>query len=152
MSVMNPQSSAKLRGLRLVLNPTTYDWFKISDLLASVGMRQRKVSQLRRAVLTSSDVIVAYLGKELVGFGRMISDRTYYGTIWDVAVREELQRQGIGTHILSRLLQRAKKRKLYMVGLFTAIQNRAFYENLGFKFFDDVHAMTSLNWEGSAAL
>jgi ribosomal protein S18 acetylase RimI-like enzyme len=99
---------------------------------------------MRRAVSASSDVVVAYYDDELVGFGRMISDCTYYGTIWDVAVHPDRQRAGIGTQILTSLLCRAKRRKLYMVGLFTASHNRAFYENLGFTFFDDVHAMTCL--------
>ena len=141
---------AKVRGLRLVLNPPHYDWASISDLMDSVGMRQRKLCQLRRAVRASSDVVVAYLGNQLVGFGRMISDCTYYGTIWDVAVRVRSQGQGIGTCIMRRLLQRARQRKLYMLGLFTAAHSRAFYERLGFTFFDDVHAMTSLSGEAPA--
>jgi len=97
---------------------------------------------MRRAITASSDIAVAYLGDELVGFGRMISDLTYYGTIWDVAVREDLQGLGIGNQIMKLLLSKAKKSRLYMVGLVTSSDNKTFYEQLGFEFLEDVHAMT----------
>ncbi len=138
---MNANNGSDFSGLRFVRNPARYDWMKISELLASVGMRRRATGHLRRAVRASSDVVVVYRGVEVVGFGRMISDETYYGTIWDVAVRKEVQRRGIGARIMRLLLERAKRRKLYMVGLFTASHNRAFYESLGFRFLQEVHAM-----------
>jgi ribosomal protein S18 acetylase RimI-like enzyme len=131
------------RRLRLTLNPQELDFKAISRLMAIVGMRERKPSQMRRAVAASSDVVVAYFGDELVGFGRMISDQTYYGTIWDVAVTPEMQGRRIGSRIIAKLLQRARSRKLTMVGLFTASHNRDFYERLGFTHFDDIHAMTT---------
>jgi ribosomal protein S18 acetylase RimI-like enzyme len=141
---MKSNSNRGPKRLRLILNPTELDLAHVSTLLESVGMQPRKVRQMERAVAASSDVVAAYLDEELVGFGRMISDCVYYGTIWDVAVQPDIQRAGIGTKILNLLLRRAKQRKLYMVGLFTASHNRPFYERLGFEFFDDVHAMTCL--------
>jgi ribosomal protein S18 acetylase RimI-like enzyme len=77
----------------------------------------------------------------------MISDHVYYGTIWDVAVRPDMQGTGIGSRIVALLLRRARRRKLYMIGLFTAAHNRSFYERMGFSFLDDVHAMTCV-WPG----
>jgi hypothetical protein len=50
---MNSKYSSDIRSLRLMLNPAKYNWIAISDLLASVGMRQRKVPQMRRAVFAS---------------------------------------------------------------------------------------------------
>jgi N-acetylglutamate synthase-like GNAT family acetyltransferase len=138
---MKPSRHISRPSLRLVLNPHEIDVSAVSRLMALVGMRERKRADMRRAILASSDFIVAYLGGELVGFGRMISDRTYYGSIWDVAVRPDLQKRGIGTEIIKRLLKRAEKRKLYMVGLFTGSHNRSFYEQCGFEFIEDIHAM-----------
>lgn len=138
---MSHNNNPILSNLRLVLNPCEIDFPIVSQLLTSVGMRKRRSVDLKRAILASSDVVIAYLEEELVGFGRMISDQTYYGSIWDVAVRPDLQGQGIGAKIIERLLMCAKKRKLYMVGLFTACYNRNFYEQRGFEFLDDVHAM-----------
>ena len=140
---MKPKRNALLKRVRFILNARKIDLPAISNLMASVGMRGRKSANMRRAILASSDVITAYVGEELVGFGRMISDRTYYGTIWDVAVKPDLQARRIGTRIMKTLLRRARKRKLYMIGLFTGGHNRTFYERLGFLFLTDVHAMTT---------
>lgn len=137
------KTSARRRPrVQLVSDPEGISVSEVGKLLASVGMRPRNKVAMRRAIAASSDVAVACLESELVGFGRMVSDLTYYGTIWDVAVRKDLQGLGVGKQIVKLLLSQAKKRGLYMVGLFTSHDNRAFYEQIGFRFLEDVHAMT----------
>jgi len=137
------QDTSRIRpDVKLVSDFRRINVSDVSKLLASVGMRRRNPAAMRRAITASSDIAVAYLGDELVGFGRMISDLTYYGTIWDVAVREDLQGLGIGNQIMKLLLSKAKKSRLYMVGLVTSSDNKTFYEQLGFEFLEDVHAMT----------
>jgi ribosomal protein S18 acetylase RimI-like enzyme len=137
------QDTSRIRpDVKLVSDFGRINVSDVSKLLASVGMRRRNPVAMRRAITASSDIAVAYLGDELVGFGRMISDLTYYGTIWDVAVREDLQGLGIGNQIMNILLSQAKKSRLYMVGLVTSSDNKTFYEQLGFEFLEDVHAMT----------
>ncbi len=93
----------------------------------------------------SSDIVVALRGSHVVGFGRMISDEMYYGSIWDVAVTPKLQSRGIGTQVIERLMDRARTHRLYMLGLFTEDKNREFYEGLGFTFHEDVYAMTTMS-------
>ncbi len=132
-------------GVRLTVNPNYTDLARISDLLALVGMRGRDTADLERAMRASSDIVVALRNSHVVGFGRMISDETYYGSIWDVAVLPELQSRGIGTQVMELLMDRARARKLYMLGLFTGAQNREFYEGLGFTFHEDVYAMTTMS-------
>jgi ribosomal protein S18 acetylase RimI-like enzyme len=114
----------------------------LSGLLAAVGMRRRTNSRMRAAITASTDVYAAYMGDRLVGFGRLVSDATYYGGIWDMAVEPKLQHAGIGARILNHLLRSARSRGLVMVGLFTASHNKEFYERYGFKFHSDIHAMT----------
>ncbi|MCG8461116.1 MAG: GNAT family N-acetyltransferase [Holophagales bacterium] len=135
-------------GLRLAVNPGHVDLEAVSELLESVGMRRRAVGDLERALAASSDFVVVLRGDRVVGFGRLISDQTYYGSVWDVAVTPELQKQGIGRQIMERLLDRARDRELYMLGLFTGTINRRFYERLGFTFHDDVFAMTAMSAKG----
>ncbi|PWU14924.1 MAG: hypothetical protein C5B49_12460 [Bdellovibrio sp.] len=118
------------------------DLAALSALFESVGMRKRSPSAMRAALAGSSDVVVAYQAETLVGIGRLVSDRVYYGGIWDVAVRPDLQSKGIGSRILNELLVCAKARGLIMIGLFTAHHNRNFYEQFGFQFRPDIHAMT----------
>ena len=47
----------------------------------------------------------------------------------------------MGARLVERLLGFARRRRLYMVGLFTAAHNRVFYQRFGFEFLTDVHAM-----------
>ena len=120
------------------------DLAALSRLFASVDMRRRRASHMRAAIAGSSDVYAAYAGQTLVGFGRLISDLTYYGSIWDVAVSPDVQREGIGARILAKLLMCARRRRLVMVGLFTAMHNIEFYEGHGFQYHRRIHAMTRL--------
>lgn len=113
-----------------------------SKLLAAVGMRRREVGALRKAIANSDAVVVARDGDELVGFGRLISDGVYYGSLWDIAVAPDRQGRGIGRLLVERLLSIAKTRRYYMTGLFTASHNFEFYEKHGFAVVRDVHAMT----------
>jgi ribosomal protein S18 acetylase RimI-like enzyme len=120
------------------------DLVTLGRLFDKVGMRLRDPSDMRRAIAASTDVYAAYVAGRLVGFGRMISDAVYYGSIWDMAVEPDMQHAGIGSRILDELLKCASHRGLMIVGLVTASHNREFYERHGFEFHSDIHAMTRL--------
>jgi ribosomal protein S18 acetylase RimI-like enzyme len=120
------------------------DLVTLCRLLDKVGMRPRDSSDMRKAITASTDVYAAYVAGQLVGFGRLISDTVYYGSIWDMAVEPDMQHAGIGSRILDELLKCASSRGLVIVGLFTASDNREFYQRHGFEFHSDIHAMTRL--------
>jgi ribosomal protein S18 acetylase RimI-like enzyme len=117
---------------------------ELSHLLASVGMGRRTFLQLRTALSRSTDLVAAHIDGRLVGFGRLVSDGVYYGTIWDVAVAPDQQGKHIGSALISELLACARARNLIMVGLFTCVENKGFYERSGFGWHADIHAMTRL--------
>jgi N-acetylglutamate synthase-like GNAT family acetyltransferase len=130
-------------GLLFIANPASIDLEDVSRLLCSVGMRARPHDSMERAIRASTEVIVVYAaGQTLVGFGRLVSDETFYGTLWDVAVHPDFHRHGIGREIVARLLAKCLTLKLRMVGLFTALHNRQFYQHFGFSMLEDIHAMT----------
>jgi ribosomal protein S18 acetylase RimI-like enzyme len=132
-------------NLNLEINPPSVDLHAISSLLDSVGMRTREIESLRIALTNSSTtVVMRYNNGRVVGFGRMIDDSVYYGAVWDVAVDQAYQRKGIGTIIVNAIVQQASERGLYMVGLFTGVHNKSFYEKIGFHFHQDYHAMTKI--------
>jgi ribosomal protein S18 acetylase RimI-like enzyme len=141
---MNSQSMPKRRvhPIRFVLRPRNLDLSQVSSLLESVGMRVRSQRDMRNAIRNSTEVVVAFAGDEVVGFGRLISDDVYYGSLWDIAVSPTFQRRAIGSGIVKRLLAAARKKDLYMIGLFTALDNRRFYEGLQFSLLQDIHPMT----------
>lgn len=116
----------------------------LSKLFESVNMRRRPPDRMSAAIAGSTDVYAAYDGTRLVGFGRMVSDSVFYGSIWDMAVDPSMQHRGIGARILDELLRRAHAKELVIFGLFTAAHNKEFYEKYGFEFHPDIHAMTRL--------
>jgi GNAT superfamily N-acetyltransferase len=60
-----------------------------------------------RALLESTPVCLgAWLGDELVGFARAITDDRYRALIEDVVVESSLRGQGIGSAMLAHLIER----------------------------------------------
>lgn len=82
------------------------------------------------AALARSWNVVARDGDEAVGLGRLLDDGALYASIWDMIVRPSLQRTGIGTEILTRLLARADSRSLIV--LIATHAGRPLYERHGF--------------------
>jgi aralkylamine N-acetyltransferase len=127
-----------------ILSADEVDLMALGRLFDKVGMRSRDPSDMRKAIAASTDVYAAYVAGRLVGFGRLVSDAVYYGSIWDMAVEPDMQQAGIGSRIMDELLKCAKERGLVIIGLFTASHNQEFYERHGFEFHSDIHAMTRL--------
>ena len=132
-----------LTGFRVESNPPEVDLVGVSNLLEIVGMRARSIDAMAQAIKASTEVVVVHDDRKmLVGFGRLVSDGMYYGTLWDIAVHPNVQKRGVGKAIVSRLLAKCRSLELMMVGLFTALHNRQFYESSGFAMLDYIHAMT----------
>lgn len=126
----------------LVTNPENLNLESVSALLERVGLRRRAPQHMSMAIRNSTEVIAVYLQSgALIGFGRLISDGVFYGTMWDIAVDPAYQGRGVGTAIMNALLKTSRRLGLYMIGLFTAPHNWKFYERLGFVVIQDVHAM-----------
>ncbi len=88
--------------------------------------------EIARAVRNSSITISAYLGSELVGFGRVVSDNVLYAVIYDVIVAPDHQMKGVGKCIVERLLQQCVDKGIRDIQLFSAKGTINFYEKLGF--------------------
>ena len=80
--------------------------------------KNRTINDLKRC-LANSDVIVSlWVGNEIVGFGRAITDGIYRGVLWDIVIDQNYEGKGFGTLIVEKLLS-AKKiqntKKLYLM-------------------------------------
>lgn len=53
------------------------------------------IERVRKAASNSSLVIGAYLGDEVVGYTRVVSDMTTFGWVCDVFVREDHRKKGL---------------------------------------------------------
>ena len=88
---------------------------------------------LANAIETSWRVMSAYDGKELVGFGRLLSDGVLYAVMFDVIVLPARQREGIGGEIVRYLLWECVDQGIRDVLLFAARGTADFYERFGFE-------------------
>ncbi|HZI88951.1 MAG TPA: GNAT family N-acetyltransferase [Candidatus Polarisedimenticolia bacterium] len=92
---------------------------------------ERSTADVRRALEHSHPVLSAWDGPLLVGFTRVISDRTYRATIWDVIVRQSHQGRGIGRKLVRAVLDHPDLETVTSFLLLTKDKHR-FYEHLGF--------------------
>lgn len=88
---------------------------------------------LRRIPEKSALFAGAFLEKKLIGMGRALSDLCSDAYIQDVIVLSAHQKRGIGTLIVTFLIQELKKRGVDWIGLIGEPGTRSFYENLGFR-------------------
>ena len=94
--------------------------------------KSRTISDLKKC-LANSDVIVSlWVGNEIVGFGRALTDGIYRGVLWDLVIDQNHQGKGFGTLILKNLLSSKKiqnTKKLYLM----TTNKKKFYSQFDFK-------------------
>jgi ribosomal protein S18 acetylase RimI-like enzyme len=92
----------------------------------------RSQQELRRMLAGSQAVVSAWLGPDLVGFGRATSDGVFRAVLWDVVVASEHQGLGLGRQMVEALLASPALTGIERVYLMTT-NSSGFYEQLGFK-------------------
>ena len=87
----------------------------------------------QKKCLAKSDVIVSlWVGNEIVGFGRALTDGIYRGVLWDIVIDKNHQGKGFGTLIVNKLLSSKKiknTKKLYLM----TTNKKLFYSQFDFK-------------------
>lgn len=98
-------------------------WNKIKPEKAEIG-------------LMNSICFVAQDGEKVVGLARLISDGGYVSAIYDVIVDTVYQKQGIGTILMTQVMDYIKDQlgdgENQMIGLFAAKGKEEFYKKFGF--------------------
>ncbi|MGI8794800.1 MAG: GNAT family N-acetyltransferase [Acidimicrobiales bacterium] len=106
------------------------DWVRAkADLAADEFDNGRTPEALRRSFAASTEVRFAYDGDHCVGMARLLSDGVCNAYLIDVWTHSGRRRQGIGSAIVSALLERVPGQH---VGLQTDDRGD-FYGSLGFK-------------------
>ena len=94
--------------------------------------KNRTIKDLKKC-LANSDVIVSlWVGNEIVGFGRALTDGIYRGVLWDIVIDQNYQGKGFGKLIVKNLLSSKKiknTKKLYLM----TTNKKLFYSQLDFK-------------------
>ena len=104
-------------------------------LYASTGWNERRrfsPEQLQAAIAASFYTLSVYADRDLVAFGRLVSDGVYQCFICDMIVLPAYQGQGLGRQVMQRLVSYARSRGLAWLQLTCAKGKRGFYERLGF--------------------
>jgi GNAT superfamily N-acetyltransferase len=86
---------------------------------------------------TALYIVSAWLGDELIGYGRLQGDGRIWIEISDVLVKSEHRGKGIGTEIVRRLVERCRELDPYYIQV-SAIKGETehLYEKFGFSHLD----------------
>ena len=94
--------------------------------------KRRSIYDLKKC-LANSDVIVSiWVGNEIVGFGRALTDGIYRGVLWDIVIDQNHQGKGFGRLIIKTLLSSKKIKKTKKLYLMTTNQ-KSFYSQFDFQ-------------------
>ena len=106
------------------------------QLKAAVGMLDRPLDQVEKALKNGLFHVSAVCNGKTVGMGRLVGDGAMYWYLQDIIVLPEYQGKGIGKSIVNRLLayfrSTASPGTKIEVGLTSVKGKEPFYEKLGF--------------------
>jgi GNAT superfamily N-acetyltransferase len=114
--------------------PNVEEYLELESLLHELDATSP--TQAERALAGSLFGVVATIGGQTIGFGRVIGDGAIFWMITDVYVAPAHQRRGIGSQVVARLLDQIKARGIPgtsgSIILFSAKGKEQFYEKFGF--------------------
>ena len=93
----------------------------IGELVDVCGINHRAASDRRQAMAM----------RWLIGFARVLTDRVYRATLWDVVVHPDYQKRGVGEELVNRALAHPVLSKVEKFWLNTR-DKFGFYEKFGF--------------------
>jgi N-acetylglutamate synthase-like GNAT family acetyltransferase len=103
---------------------------ELVQLLKLAGMNTYSEERINRMLAGSTNYITCRKEKELIGFGRIISDNSTIAYINNMAVNPEYQRQKIGETILRKLIKIAEN--VVSIYLYTNTADKFYLKN-GFR-------------------
>jgi len=116
--------------LDIRLSCENIDWSMVAATLQAVGMAHHAPVVHKRAFEASHTTVFVFHAKELLGFGRALSDGEYQAAIYDVAVHPTAQGKGIGKLIIENILNRIPTCNVI---LYAAPGKEGFYRRLAFR-------------------
>lgn len=91
----------------------------------------RSADGIKRMLENTDYVFSAWDDLKLVGFARVLTDRIYRATLWDVVVHPDYQGQGVGESLMKTVLSHPVLSKIQKFWLNTR-DKQAFYKRFGF--------------------
>jgi len=106
---------------------------QIQRIYMSVGWQYRKISDIKSALAGSFLVTSAWKDETMIGFARAAGDGVFSVTIWDVVVRPEFQKRGIGKLLINSMLTKLNDCGIPLITLYSELDKINFYSKLGFE-------------------
>ena len=106
------------------------DWPAVCELIRQAPLGTRDPEKLKTASENSYAVCTAYAGRDLIGFGRALSDGAYQSSIYDVVVLPAFQGQGVGQALMDALIAALPQDTLILMHVVPGKQE--FYRKFGF--------------------
>ncbi len=94
--------------------------------------KNRTINDLKKCLANSDVIISLWVGNEIVGFGRALTDGIYRGVLWDIVIDKNHQGKGFGTLIVKKLISTKKIKKTKKLYLMTT-NKKLFYSQFNFK-------------------
>ena len=94
--------------------------------------KNRTINDLKKCLAKSDVVISIWVGNEIVGFGRALTDGIYRGVLWDIVIDQNHQGKGFGKLIVTNLLSSKEIKNTKKIYLMTT-NKKLFYSQLNFK-------------------
>ena len=94
--------------------------------------KNRTINDLKKCLAKSDVVVSLWVGKEIVGFGRALTDGIYRGVLWDIVIDQNHQGKGFGKLIVNNLLSSKEIKKTKKIYLMTT-NKTLFYSQMDFK-------------------
>jgi GNAT superfamily N-acetyltransferase len=108
---------------------------QLMDLFASAWWATQRTETEARGILAGSDIVVTVVHRptgRLVGFARVLTDRTYLAVILDVIVASDVRGSGIATLIMDAVLRHPWVADVKSIELVCQPDLVPFYQRWGF--------------------
>jgi len=135
ISLINHSKGAlglRIFGLGPNLKPTN-GLNKLQKLLDNntFWAKNRTINDLKKCLSNSDVVISIWVGNEIVGFGRALTDGIYRGVLWDIVIDQNHQGKGFGKLIVNKLLSSKQIKNTKKIYLMTT-NKKLFYSQMDF--------------------
>ena len=136
ISLINHSKGAlglRIFGLGPKLKPTN-GLNKLQKLLDNntFWAKNRTINDLKKCLSNSDVVISIWVGNEIVGFGRALTDGIYRGVLWDIVIDQNHQGNGLGKLIVNNLLSSKEIKNTKKIYLMTT-NKKLFYSQMDFE-------------------
>jgi len=108
MTDHRPPTTDHMEETLIHYRPVTLDDYEqVREVMQAAGLEKgtAEESRMRRMIDNANRTVGAFEGERMVGFARALCDEAFNGYVGTVCVHPDYQRQGIGTELVTQLIE-----------------------------------------------